>query len=60
MLVSFITLFVSNINLKGIDDSFAIILALLHPEWEVIAITCVFGNVQIESMLHFSLNPILP
>jgi inosine-uridine nucleoside N-ribohydrolase len=35
----------------GIDDSLAIILALLHPDWEVIGITCVFGNVHVEKVL---------
>jgi purine nucleosidase len=34
----------------GIDDAMAITLALLHPEVEVIAITCVFGNIAVDSV----------
>ncbi len=31
----------------GIDDSYAILMALAQPHVEVKAITCVFGNTQL-------------
>lgn len=32
----------------GVDDAFALCLALLHPDWDVIGITCVCGNVDVD------------
>jgi inosine-uridine nucleoside N-ribohydrolase len=37
----------------GIDDAFAILLALLDPTVEVIAITCLSGNVHIEGIISY-------
>lgn len=35
----------------GIDDALAIVMALSHPkEWEVLAITCVSGNTDIDNV----------
>jgi len=32
----------------GVDDALAMILALHHPDWEVLAITCCYGNVSVD------------
>ena len=32
----------------GIDDSHAIMLALAHPQVEILAITCANGNVNVD------------
>lgn len=36
----------------GIDDAAAIILALSHPDVEVLGVTCVSGNIHIDKVLR--------
>lgn len=40
----------------GVDDAWALCLALMNPEWEVIGITCVCGNVDVDRMSFSTLN----
>jgi purine nucleosidase len=32
----------------GVDDAFALCMALLNPEWEVLGVTCICGNVDVD------------